>query len=364
MKVKPRCPGSLAVLPLILVLIVWPVSSTPAGSDPAEAGPATAASLLATEMPAKRTFTRTVSWMGHVESTVSVDLTAQTDGRVEAIEVADQAPVEAGQMIVRLGGAQIETERARRIGQVASLTTLRDLSRQTVARLKEGLQAQLVTREQVTAAQETLVKLDNQLHQFRLDLESFERQSRVMAPVSGIFTQRTVGVGQEVRTGQVIGTLIDPSRLRIVASMFPPPGFTLEDREVSIRLDQTHTLSGRIRAVLPEAGETGATLVWIEGSRVEERLRPGQTLGGDLVLEAAAESLAVPEAAIVYDEEEHPCLFVRVNGAYKPLRVELGLSQDGWVEVLSGLAPEQPVVIQGAYELFYRQFNQQFKVPD
>ena len=328
------------------------------------AGPGGASPLLVTALPVKRHFTRTVPWIGRVESRAAVVLTAQLAGRVVALDVADQARVAAGQQIARLGGPQVETERAGLAGQVGSLTTLVALNRQTIARLKQGLRAQLATRDQMAAAQATRAKLANQLRQARLDLESFETQSRIVAPGSGTFTQRKVSVGQEVTAGQAIGTLIDGSRLRIVADLFPPIGVALQGKAVSIRLDQQQTLTAQVRSVLPVAGETGATVVWIEGSQVDERLRPGQTVAGNLVLEVTAERLAVPAAAIVYDEEEHPLLFIRKGGAYEPRRVELGPGQDGWVEVLSGLEANQPVVVEGAYELFYRQFNQQFKVPD
>jgi multidrug efflux pump subunit AcrA (membrane-fusion protein) len=72
----------------------------------------------------------------------------------------------------------------------------------------------------------------------------------------------------------------------------------------------------------------------------------------------------VPESAIVYDSEEYPYVFIQRGGTYEPHSVRLGLMQDGWVEVLSGLEQNQSVVIHGAYELFYRQFNQQFKAQD
>jgi multidrug efflux pump subunit AcrA (membrane-fusion protein) len=83
-----------------------------------------------------------------------------------------------------------------------------------------------------------------------------------------------------------------------------------------------------------------------------------------MVVKVRPKALAVPESAIVYDAEEHPYLFVLKDAGYEPHNVRLGLIQDGWVEVVSGLEQNQSVVTQGAYELFYRQFNEQFKVQD
>jgi len=84
----------------------------------------------------------------------------------------------------------------------------------------------------------------------------------------------------------------------------------------------------------------------------------------DIVVAIKPDALAVPESAIVYDSQEHPYLFVSKDSDYVPLSIQVGLEQDGWVEVLSGLEQGQLVVTQGAYELFYRKFNKQFKVQD
>jgi multidrug efflux pump subunit AcrA (membrane-fusion protein) len=123
-------------------------------------------------------------------------------------------------------------------------------------------------------------------------------------------------------------------------------------------------LSGTVQSVLLQAGSTGAVMVWIEGPEIDEQLHPGQTVSGGMVIEERPETLAVPESAIIYDAEERPYLFIQKNDTYEQQSVQTGQIQDGWVEVLSGLKEDQIVVTQGAYELFYRQFNEQFTVRD
>ena len=138
----------------------------------------------------------------------------------------------------------------------------------------------------------------------------------------------------------------------------------LHDRQASIRLSESQTITGIVRQVLPIASSTGAVTVWIESPQINAQLRPGQTVGGDIVAQSRSGVLAVPEAAIVYDAQDHPFLFVGKDGAYERLGIQTGIAQDGWIEVLSGLKEDQSVVVRGAYELFYRKFNEQFKVQD
>lgn len=321
-------------------------------------------SLISTAYPAKRTFTLQVHWVGTVESQASIELTALVAGRVEAIDAEDQNPIEKGQSVMRLGGPQIGDTRARLTAQIESLETQVQLARETLVRLEENLKTRLSTRDQVAAAQEAKVRLETQLRDARLSLKTLNRQSRIAAPMNGIFTNRRVSVGQDVAAGQVVGDVIDTARLRVKASLFPPRGLALQGREAAIRLNESQTLTGIVRQVLPRASGTGAVTVWIEGPQIDAQLRPGQTVGGEIVTQLRSGVLAVPESAIVYDSQDHPLLFVGKDGTYERLGIQTGVTQDGWIEVLSGLKEEQLVVVRGAYELFYKKFNEQFKVQD
>jgi len=321
-------------------------------------------SLIATARPAMRVFTLRVPWIGTVEPQALVELTALVAGRVEVIETEDQARIGKGKLVARLAGPQAEGQRAKLAAEVESLTSQLDFARQTVERLKQSLKAQLSTKDQVAAAQDSQVKLQTQLREARLNLETFEKQVCISAPMSGTFTNRRISVGQNVSAGQVVGEIIDASHLRIVASIFPPQGIQLQGKEVTIRLDENQTLTGLVRSVLPQASGTGSVMVWIEGAQIDTQLRPGQTVGGSMVVEVRPETLAVPESAMVYDSEEHPYVIVNKNGVYETRSVQPGLIKDGWIEILSGLEQNQSIVTIGAYELFYRQFNEQFKVED
>jgi RND family efflux transporter MFP subunit len=320
--------------------------------------------LITTVRPVMRQFTLRVPWIGTVESRASVELIAQVAGRVEDIEAEDQARMRAGQPVMRLGGPQVEGARAKLTTEIEFLKSQLDHARQTVERLNESLKAQLVTKNQVAAAQNSQIKLESQLREAQLNLKTFENQVRISAPIDGTFTNRRVSLGQYVNAGLVIGEIMDAKQLRIAASTFPPQGIDLQGKQASIRFGQNQTLTGRVRRVLPQMTPTGATMAWIESQQIDAQLHPGQTVGGSMVVQIRPETLAVPESAIVYDSNEHPYLFVQKDSAYVPRRVRLGLIQDGWVEIISGLEQNQFVVTHGAYELFYRQFNEQFKVQD
>ncbi len=334
------------------------------GESPPAGQSSIAMAFIATSQPVTRTLSQVVPWVGVVESQALVQLKALEAGRVETIEARDEAPVKQRGAVVQLGGPQIEMQRARLQADAESLQSQLALAGQTVERLKQSLGAQLATAEQLATAQEAQIKRAGELRNAQLALQSFEQQVRIAAPVAGVFTNRRVSLGQTVSVGDLVGEVIDSNNLRVVASVFVRGAVAMEGREATVRIDATQSLAGTIRRVLSQAGSTGATVVWIEGPQISERLRPGQTVSGEVIIAVRQAALTIPQSAIVYDANEQPLVFVEKDTTYESRPVRLGLTQDGWVEVLSGLEPGQPVVTQGAYELFYRRFNEQFKVED
>jgi membrane fusion protein (multidrug efflux system) len=327
----------------------WYLASRWAGSgEPIPTrGTSALGSVIVSSLPAERTFSLQIPWIGTVES----------------LETGDQTFVQVRTAIIRLGGFQVDTQRARLQAAAESAQSQLELARQTVQRLNENVRQQLATRDQLAGAQESQIKLQMQRREAQLALESFERQVNVAAPMAGVFTNRRVSPGQAVSAGEVLGEVIDPNHLRIVAALFPPVGIRLEGMKAAIRLRGDEYVVGTVVSVLPQATSTGATRVWIEGPAIDARLSPGQTAGG-YVTTAVRKALGVPQSAIVYDANEQPYLFTYEGEKPVRRRVHLGLTQDGWVEVRAGLTPGQRVVTQGAYELLHREFSEQFKVED
>jgi RND family efflux transporter MFP subunit len=364
MKIK-HCSALMLVASIIgMALAYGYAKSRTADARPQTVAPSSAPALITTARPRMRSLAQKVPWIGEVESRSSVELTAPIAGRVTLMAAKDQDRIEMGRLVMRLGGPQIEGERAKDVAEIQSLESRLRMARQIVERLERSLKTQLATRDQVAQARETQIDLETQLRNTRLSLKALDGQVRIPAPISGIFTNRRVSPGQEVAAGQVIGDIIDTGRLRIAASIFPPPGITLEGKKAAIELDATQVLTGSVRRVLPQVANSGAVRIWIQGPQIDSQLRPGQTVEGTLVVKAVSDTLTVPQSAIVYDTQEHPYLFVRKDGAYAAQGIRLGLMQAGWVQVLAGLAQDQAVVVQGAYELYHRHFNDQFKVED
>ncbi len=331
-----------------------------AGSDAEPSFP----SVIDTAKPTVRTFRKEIPWIGVVESQTLVELRALMAGRVESIEVQDETPIEPKVTVMKLGGPQVESKRSRLEAEIQSAESDLDLADRLAKHLAELHGEKLATNEQFTAAEQNKIDIQSKLQDAQLALKAFEKETQIVGPIPGVFTDRRVSPGQSVQASEGVGAIIDPDHLRIVATVHTKDGAALRDKEATIRLDANQSVTAVVQRVLAQRSETGLAKVWIEGPAVNADLRPGQTVGGTVVVDTVRDALAVPESAVVYDSEERPCVFVANGNTSERRDVEIGPTQDGWVEIRSGLKPDESVVTQGAYELFYRDFNERYKVQD
>ena len=181
-------------------------------------------SLIATAPPARRTFTLQVPWIGTVESQASVELTALMAGRVESHRGRGSTSDQKGQSVMRLGGPQIEDARARLTAEIQSLETQVRACPGHTGTARRKPQDPVGDQGSGGRGAGGEGQAGGAIGRSTVESENLDEQSRITAPMSGIFTNRRVSVGQEVAAGQVLGEIIDTARLRVAASLFPPQG--------------------------------------------------------------------------------------------------------------------------------------------
>ncbi len=337
----------------------------PGGEAPrSPAAQAPPAATIATARPETRSFARKVSWIGSVRAIASVDLVPTVAGRVEEVVAADERPVRAGAVVFRLGGERIASERASLKARVEALETELSAADASVGRLERQLAARLTTKERLGEAEQARAGIRGRLLEAHAAEDALESQVVVTAPMAGLFTDRRVSAGQSVEPGERLGTILDPSHLRVEATLSGPPPGELRGSRATVRLPDGREVDGIVRRVEARASAAGATVVWIEGPAIDASLRPGETVSGTVALGLAERALAVPATAVVYDENDEAVVFVREGAGFARRGVRTGATEAGWVEIVSGLAAGDVVASRGAYELLHRDFDLQYTPED
>jgi RND family efflux transporter MFP subunit len=356
----------LGVLCLLLACTSLPHAAISlSASNPQEPNSdAARADFITTARPSRRDFPVGVPWMGKVESQQKVRLIALEAGRVASISVADGDSVIQGSEIIRLAGPMVQSRLSAMQTHLAAIRERLELAQQRVTHKRQAVAEKVAAIDELLQAQDALVQRQADLTAALEAQKAFTVRLSLRAPISGVFTQCQVSIGQDVDPGTILATVLDPTHLRIEATVFLTETAPLRGRTAMVVLDSKASLTGTVTHVLPDRTPTGGTRVWITGEAMHQALRPGQGVRGTLRLATHTAALAVPRSALVYDEQEIPYVFIKQEQRYTQQQVQTGLTANGWVEILTGLEPRDDVVTQGAYELFYRTFSHTFKVAD
>jgi RND family efflux transporter MFP subunit len=171
--------------------------------------------------------------------------------------------------------------------------------------------------------------------------------ARIVAPFDGVVEQRRVAPGEYVQVGQAVVTLIRSDRLRFTAGV-------PEIKATDVRLGQivnlriagvAHPPDATVCRVSPMVMQT-TRAVRIEADLPNETkaLQAGLFAEADIVVDAKAEALAVPASAVTRFAGVQKVWRV-ADGRASQITVRTGREEHGRIEILSGLAPGDQIVI-------------------
>ncbi len=167
----------------------------------------------------------------------------------------------------------------------------------------------------------------------------------VRAPASGVVLDRTAVEGTWIGPGGVLAVLGHPRGLVVDMTVAGPP--PAPDTRVVLRDPATGgTFEATVSSLLPTAGAAGAVVRLVPEGEI--------AVGRPLVAEwtdAVSGGVWVPETAVV-DTGLRRVVFVETApGSYLPRQVELGVRAEGRIQVTSGLAAGERVVVSGTFLL-------------
>jgi len=285
----------------------------------------------------------TVTAVGTFRSNESVVLRPEVASRVKSINFEEGQKVRRGQILIQLDAA---TEEA----TVAQAEAAYQLSKANNDRQAQLGARQVATERSVDEARAALKRDEAALQFARARLEKFT----LVAPWDGIVGLRKVSVGAYLNVGQEIVNIeqIDPLKVDFRI----PENFLAAVRvgqEIGVTADAFpgRTFPGKVYAIDPLIDEMGRAVVvraLIDNS--DEVMRPGVFARVTLTLSVRDNALFLPEQALMPVGERHS-VFKVVDGKAQMAVVEIGRRQNGEVEVIRGLSPDDTVVSAGQIKL-------------
>jgi RND family efflux transporter MFP subunit len=175
----------------------------------------------------------------------------------------------------------------------------------------------------------------------------------VRAPISGEVVERLVAPGQVLTAGATqTFTISDMSTVWVLANIYQGDlAFVKNGDDVSVQTDAfPDTFHGKISFVSPALDPTTRTLQ----ARIVVQ-NPGEKLKKDMYVTvivtagSVANAIAVPDAAVLRDDENQPFVYVAsASNQFGRRQVDIGNSQSGQTQILKGLSPGEIVVGNGA----------------
>lgn len=321
----------------------WPGSAPAAGSQdtrPAAGSPRQDGrpAPVETGVAATVTVSDDITAIGSLLASETVNVAAETNGRVAEVLVEDGQPVSAGTALFRLDSdlAQAELVQAEARQQLAEANYKRN---QTLR--KSGNVAQ--STFDAAATEREVARAETELARVRL------AKLTITAPFSGTLGFRAISPGAYVTAGL---PLVQLDKTDPLLAEFSVPELDVAriapGQAVEVVADALpgHSFEASIAAINPSVTVNGRALkIRASLHNASGELRPGLLVRLS-VKGTPREAIMVPEAAVVR-KGESSFVYVADGGKAREIEVQTGRRLQGQIEITAGLEGGTDVVVAG-----------------
>lgn len=268
-----------------------------------------------------------------------VKVLSEAEGRIERLNVEEGDLVKKGQVLAILDQDEAKIAKSK-VELKASNTSA------ALLRAQDSFEQGLISSEAFDK-----LKMDHEIAvQEVAEAEWRLSKTVIRAPFTSRITERFITLGQHLRPGDELFTVADYDPL--VARIYLPERDVIElevGREVRITPAAGTDLSfiGRIRQIAPVVDTaTGTVKITVEAVHPPTGVRPGAFVAIDIVRERHAAALLLPRESVIR-ELRTAHVFITENDVAVKKSVTLGIEEGDNVEVLTGVAEGDAVVVAG-----------------
>ena len=326
-----------------LVLAVTACSKAESGGAPGQGGGGPPPMPVDVAVARKERVVDAIPATGQVEALQSIEVRPEVEGRIVEILVREGQEVSQGAALFRIDDAELKA-------QVARAEADRDLAQQALTRVRDLVRQNASSTSDLERAEATARSNQASFDLLRIRLE----RTVVRAPFTGVVGRRLVSLGDYVNSSTRLAPLHTVTPMRIA--------FAVPERYAE-RLNRGQKVSFRVAALagqsfdgtvdfvdqsVQQPGRTILIKALVPNSR--RQLHPGMFVELELATEVRNDAVVVPEDAIVALRGATFVWAVK-DGKAERRDVTLGVRTSGFVELVSGVAADEQVVVGGQERL-------------
>lgn len=292
---------------------------------------------------------------GTLEPDREAVLRAQVSGSVLQTYADQGQAVNAGTVLARIDASGIQDAyNSARVGLVSARNAA-DVAAKDLARNEKLLAAGAIAERDIDQSRRASIAAQAALEDANSRLASAEkayRSTTVTSPFNGIVSERPVSAGDVVQPGTALFTVVDPSSMRLEASV---PAEQLTSIRIGVPVNFTvsgypgREFVGRITRINPTADPTTRQVRIYVSIPNEGRALVGGLFANGRMSTATKIGLVVPQSAVDVRGSIPSVMRVK-QGKAEMVPVKIGLTDktSETIEVLSGLQPGDTLLMGAA----------------
>lgn len=299
-----------------------------------------------------------VESVGTARANESVTITAKQAGNVAAINFDEGQRVRNGATLIELEAFERKADVDQAKADLEQSRAQRDEIRQRLDRAKQLKSSGNVTEARLDELEAQLRAAEGRMRASEARIRSVNARLddlRITAPFDGRVGMRQVSMGALVQPGSAITTLDDISNIKLdfavpeiaLSGLKPGLGIVARSSAFSNRrfVGQVAVVDTRVDPV------SRAVRVSAVFDNADEALKPGMFLSVELALARRENAVIIAEEAVVPEGAKHFVFLVTADNKVDRREIKLGQRLPGEVEVLSGLAAGDIVVVRGVQKV-------------
>jgi RND family efflux transporter MFP subunit len=299
----------------------------------------------------------TIHAVGAVNAIKQAKISAKVPGKVEKIFAQEGDQVKADQTLLEI--ERTDFELTVRQAEAALAMAEANFAKASIdwARAQELLEKGITSQQQYDLAKSGFEIAQASVRQAEADLGLAKNQlanTKVRTLFAGVVTHKYADIGERIQPGQPLFEVADITPVEIEVGIGDKRFCDLKlGQPASVKVDgyPDREFEGTVKKIQPAIDPFTRTFqVTLGVDNPEELLKPGMFARAVIEVDYHPDALVMPKSALLEEEGKYMAVVVKDDKAHR-VGIQPGFVEGEKLEVLSGLAEGDRVVVEGAYGL-------------